>query len=75
VRRKLLFYALLAAATLGLSEFLSAWRAWRAAPTIDAAAAVVAIAVGHLRVGARQARRGGASRRGLADRSPVGRAG
>ena len=48
MRRKLLFYALLAAATLGLSEFLSAWRVWRAAPTIDAAAAVVAIAVGLL---------------------------
>ncbi|HLJ62345.1 MAG TPA: hypothetical protein VKZ50_21705 [bacterium] len=46
MRRKLLFYALLAAATLGLSEFLSAWRAWRAAPTIDAAAAVVALAAG-----------------------------
>ena len=30
--RKALFYVLLAAATFGLSEFLAAWRAWRAAP-------------------------------------------
>ena len=30
--RKALFYVLLAAATVGLSEFLSAWRAWRAVP-------------------------------------------
>jgi hypothetical protein len=30
--RKALFFVLLAAATVGLSEFLSAWRAWRAVP-------------------------------------------
>ncbi|HLN12522.1 MAG TPA: hypothetical protein VK587_05010 [bacterium] len=46
MRRKHVFYVLLAAATFGLSEFLAAWRAWRAAPTLDAAAAVVALAVG-----------------------------
>jgi len=33
MRRKALFYALLGVATFGLSEFLGAWRAWRAAPT------------------------------------------
>ncbi len=31
--RKALFYILLGVATVGLSHFLDAWRAWRAAPT------------------------------------------
>jgi hypothetical protein len=45
VRRKLTFWTLLLAATLGLSEFLAAWRLWRAAPTADHAAAVVLFGV------------------------------
>jgi uncharacterized SAM-binding protein YcdF (DUF218 family) len=40
-RRKLTFWALMIAATLALSEFLAAWRTWRAAPSADHAAAVV----------------------------------
>jgi hypothetical protein len=39
-RRKLTFWALMIAATLALSEFLAAWRSWRAAPSVDHAAAV-----------------------------------
>ncbi len=31
--RKAFFYVLLGVATVGLSHFLGAWRAWRAAPT------------------------------------------
>lgn len=46
MRRKYLFYVLLAAATVGLSEFLAAWRTWRAAPTLDAASTVVGLAAG-----------------------------
>jgi hypothetical protein len=49
--RKLLFYALLGAATLGLSQFLAAWRAWRAAPGLEAAAHVVLLGAGLLAVG------------------------
>ncbi len=43
MRRKVLFYVLLAAATLGLSQFFAAWRTWRAAPTLDATATVGAL--------------------------------
>jgi hypothetical protein len=34
MRRKAVFYVLLGLATFGLSEFLGAWRAWRAIPTL-----------------------------------------
>jgi hypothetical protein len=40
-RRKLTFWSLMIAATVALSEFLAAWRAWRALPSLDHAAAVV----------------------------------
>jgi hypothetical protein len=40
-RRKATFWGLMIAATLALSEFLAAWRAWRAAPSPEHAAAVV----------------------------------
>jgi hypothetical protein len=49
--RKLLFYVLLGAATLGLSQFLAAWRAWRAAPGVETAAHVLLLGVGLLAVG------------------------
>jgi hypothetical protein len=49
--RKLLFYALLAAATLGLSQFLAAWRAWRTAPGVEAGAHVLVLGAGLLAVG------------------------
>jgi hypothetical protein len=49
--RKLLFYALLGAATLGLSQFLAAWRAWRVAPGVEAAAHVLFLGIGLLAVG------------------------
>ena len=49
--RKLLFYALLGAATLGLSQFLAAWRAWRAAPGVEAAAHVLVLGIGLLAAG------------------------
>ena len=49
--RKLLFYALLGAATLGLSQFLAAWRAWRVAPGVEAAAPVLFLGIGLLAVG------------------------
>jgi len=39
--RKALFYALLGAATLGLSQFLAAWRAWRALGGVGPASQVV----------------------------------
>jgi hypothetical protein len=39
-RRKLTFWALMLIATFALSEFLAAWRVWRAAPSPDHAAAV-----------------------------------
>ncbi|SRR5579871_277354 len=43
MRRNALFCVLLAAATLGLSQFLAAWRTWRAGGSLDAAAAVVVL--------------------------------
>jgi hypothetical protein len=51
VFRKALFYVLLAAATVGLSEFLAAWRAWRAAPGMAHAAQVAVLGVGLVGVG------------------------
>ncbi len=51
VSRKVLFYALLGAATLGLSEFLAAWRVWRATPGIGHTAHVVVLGLGLLGVG------------------------
>jgi hypothetical protein len=42
-RRKLTFWALLVAAVLALSRFLAAWREWRAAATLDHAAAVLVL--------------------------------
>jgi len=50
MRRKTLFYVLLGAATFALSQFLAAWRAWRAAPGIAAAAAALVIGAGLLGV-------------------------
>ena len=44
-RRKLTFWTLLAAAVLALSQFLAAWRLWRAVPSLDHAAAVAAFGV------------------------------
>ena len=49
--RKALFYALLGAATLGLSEFLAAWRAWRAAGGPGHVAQVVLLGLGLLGAG------------------------
>jgi len=49
--RKILFYVLLGAATLGLSEFLASWRAWRASPGPEHAAHVVVICLGLLAAG------------------------
>lgn len=49
--RKIFFYVLLGAATLGLSEFLASWRAWRAAPGPGHAAHVVAFGLGLLAAG------------------------
>ena len=40
-RRKITFWTLMIAATLALSEFLAAWRAWRAVPSLEHAAAAV----------------------------------
>lgn len=48
VFRKGLFYVLLGAATLGLSEFLAAWRTWRAAPGLEHAAQVAVLGLGLL---------------------------
>jgi hypothetical protein len=47
MRRKALFYLLLAAATLSLSAFFGAWRGWRAAPSASTGVlvAVYALAV------------------------------
>jgi hypothetical protein len=42
-RRKLTFWALMIIATFALSEFLAAWRAWRAAPSPDHAAAATVL--------------------------------
>ena len=49
--RKLLFYVLLGAATLGLSQFLAACRAWRAAPGVEAGAHVLLLGMALLAVG------------------------
>jgi hypothetical protein len=46
--RKILFYVLMGAATLGLSEFLASWRVWRAAPGPEHAARVVVLGLGLL---------------------------
>ena len=43
MRRKALFYALLGLATFGLSEFLGAWRAWRAMPTLGGGGTVAVL--------------------------------
>jgi hypothetical protein len=51
VFRKALFYALLAVATVGLSEFLAAWRIWRAAPGPVHAVQVLVLGVGLIGVG------------------------
>ncbi|HLW59706.1 MAG TPA: hypothetical protein VKV57_07240 [bacterium] len=42
MRRKARFYALLVLATVGLSRLLAAWRAWRAAPTLEGGLVVAA---------------------------------
>lgn len=49
--RKALFYGLLAVATVGLSEFLAAWRMWRAAPGAAHAAQVAVLGAGLIGVG------------------------
>lgn len=49
-RRKLTFWALLVVATLALSQFLAAWRDWRAAPTLEHAAAAAVLGLGLLAV-------------------------
>lgn len=49
-RRKLTFWALLVVATLALSQFLAAWRDWRAAPTVEHAAAAAVLGLGLLAV-------------------------
>jgi hypothetical protein len=49
--RKGLFYVLLGIATLELSEFLTAWRIWRAAPGMAHAVQVVVLGCGLLAVG------------------------
>ena len=46
MRRKALFYVLLGLATFGLSQFFGAWRAWRAAPSLEGGAAVAAFGLG-----------------------------
>ncbi len=51
VFRKGLFYVLLGAATVGLSEFLSAWRMWRTAPGMGHAVQVAVLGCGLLAVG------------------------
>ena len=51
VFRKGLFYVLLGMATLGLSEFLTAWRAWRTAPGMEHAVHVAVLGCGLLAVG------------------------
>lgn len=49
-RRKLTFWGLLILAMLALSQFLAAWREWRAAPTIEHAAVATVLGVGLLAV-------------------------
>ena len=51
VFRKGLFYVLLGMATLGLSEFLTAWRMWRTAPGTEHAVHVAVLGCGLLAVG------------------------
>jgi hypothetical protein len=46
--RKVLFFALLGAATLALSQSLAAWRMWRAAPGWEHGAQVVLFGLGVL---------------------------
>jgi divalent metal cation (Fe/Co/Zn/Cd) transporter len=46
--RKLTFWGLLVAAVLALSQFLAAWREWRAVPTPAHAAAVAVLGLGLL---------------------------
>jgi len=41
MRRKLLFYGLLAAATVGLSRLFAAWRSFAAAPGVETGACVI----------------------------------
>lgn len=48
MRRKTLFYVLLGLATVGLSHFLRAWRAWWAAPTVWGGAQVLGLGLGVL---------------------------
>lgn len=45
-RRKVTFWALLAVAVVALSQFLAAWREWRAAPTLEHVAAVLVLGLG-----------------------------
>jgi hypothetical protein len=47
-KRKLTFWGLLIVAVLALSQFLAAWREWRAVPTLEHAAAVTVLGVGLL---------------------------
>lgn len=47
-KRKLTFWGLLIVAVLALSQFLAVWREWRAAPTLEHAAAVMVLGVGLL---------------------------
>ena len=49
-RRKLTFWALLVVATLALSQFLAAWRDWRAGPSFEHAAAAAVLGLGLLAV-------------------------
>jgi hypothetical protein len=49
-RRKLTFWGLLIVAVLALSQFLAAWREWRAAPTLEHVAAVMLLGVGLLAI-------------------------
>jgi len=47
-KRKLTFWGLLIVAVLALSQFLAAWREWRAAPTLEHAVAVTVLGGGLL---------------------------
>jgi hypothetical protein len=48
VGRKVLFYLLLGAATVGLSRFLDAWRGWRQVPSAGGGVEVVVWGLGVL---------------------------
>ena len=48
MRRKALFYVLLGLATVGLSQFLRAWRQWRLAPSVPGGAEVALVGCGLL---------------------------